>query len=68
MMALVAVLLCLSPAMGARRLLQEEKVCRYACVKGLVCIEGFCQDPANPAVVTIATPSANDLVRAQPGC
>jgi hypothetical protein len=68
-MALVAVLLCLCPAEGARRLLQEEKVCRYACIRGLVCINGFCQDPANPAVVSLSTPSAaNRTVRALPLC
>ena len=59
-LALTTTLLSLSVVDSARTLLQQEpvqqgpKVCRYACVRGLACIDGVCQDVPPLAVVSLA--------------
>ena len=57
-LALAAALLCLGTSAQAARALQQDRVCRYACAIGLVCIDGFCQEADNPAVVNLSTPAA----------
>ena len=61
-LALAAMLLSLSAVDGARVLLQQQqqplqqgpKVCRYACGRGQTCVDGFCQDLTQLAVISLA--------------